>query len=150
MIAYADTSFFVALYAPDAHSAVAQKIMARRPTLFLTSFSEAELANALELRVFRRELGRRQVNSAHAKFQEHVAAGVFLLVPVPATLYELCGRIARRRTARMGPRTLDVLHVAAALSLKAGAFYTFDDQQGASPRRRAEDSAHRDLKVLSL
>lgn len=37
--------------------------------------------------------------------------------------------LARTHIARLGTRTLDSLHVAAALELKAERFWTFDDRQ---------------------
>jgi len=43
--------------------------------------------------------------------------------------FDACGELARRRVATLGVRTLDALHVAAALELKADAFWTFDERQ---------------------
>jgi predicted nucleic acid-binding protein len=41
----------------------------------------------------------------------------------------LATEIARVHVAHTGTRTLDTLHVAAALELKAERFWTFDDRQ---------------------
>jgi predicted nucleic acid-binding protein len=48
---------------------------------------------------------------------------------VPILAYEVAARISRRRTFQLGVRTLDILHVASALVLKAEAFYTFDGRK---------------------
>lgn len=104
--------------------------MARfRGDVILTAFGELELANALRLRVFRKEATGDEVRRAQAKFDEHVQYGVFAVQPMPADLYERARRISLERTATLGTRTLDILHVAAALLLKADRFWTFDQRQ---------------------
>lgn len=49
--------------------------------------------------------------------------------PLPEVLFEKAAEIARAHVAQTGTRTLDTLHVAAALELKAERFWTFDDRQ---------------------
>ena len=49
--------------------------------------------------------------------------------PLPEAIFELAMEIARVHVAHTGTRTLDSLHVAAALELKAERFWTFDDRQ---------------------
>lgn len=129
MTTYADTSFLVSLYTPDANSSRAAEVMGTKPTLLLTPFGELELLNALELRGFRKELSRREVKRARDAFESDRDSGIFSLQPAPTVLYEVAGRISRRRTFQLGARTLDILHVASALVLKAKAFYTFDERQ---------------------
>ena len=129
MKAYADTSFLVSLYTPDANSALAAALMTQAETdFFLTPFGEVELTNALELRLFRKELDPPEVKAAHLAFQKDLAMGVFSLKPLPVAVYEKAKQLAKRHTA-LGVRTLDILHVAAALVLGAEAFYTFDPNQ---------------------
>jgi predicted nucleic acid-binding protein len=43
--------------------------------------------------------------------------------------FETCIALAMRRVARLGARTIDTLHVACALELKADYFWTFDQRQ---------------------
>jgi predicted nucleic acid-binding protein len=90
---------------------------------------ELELANALELRIFRREAKGSEVRAARRRMAEHVEAGFFALQPMPVTVYERARQIARRRSAQSGLRTLDILHVASALLLRAEIFLTFDRPQ---------------------
>ena len=47
----------------------------------------------------------------------------------PEMAFELCIQLAQRHGARLGTRTLDTLHVAAALELRAKRFWTFDMRQ---------------------
>ncbi len=131
MSAYADTSFLVSLYILDTNSALAatQMKQAKLPIL-LTPFGELELTNAILLRLFRRELLPSKVKAARALVRMDIEDGVLLLKPLAAAVYERAKQIARRRTPRLGARTLDVLHVASALVSGADTFYTFDRTQG--------------------
>ena len=130
MRVYADTSFLVSLYSPDVHSARAVSQITRlRGALLLTPLGELELINALELRIFRKDATETEIRRAQAKFEEHVRGGVFELQGVPETVYEHARQIARKRTAMLGQRTLDILHVASALLLRAERFWTFDRRQ---------------------
>jgi predicted nucleic acid-binding protein len=48
---------------------------------------------------------------------------------LPRKAWETAIRLARRFAPTIGVRTLDSLHVACALELKAQKFWTFDDRQ---------------------
>jgi len=48
---------------------------------------------------------------------------------MPENAFELCADLARRYGPKLGTRTLDSLHVATALELKAEQFWTFDQRQ---------------------
>jgi predicted nucleic acid-binding protein len=127
---YADSSFLVSLYSFDIHSArAASDVRRHSPELLLTPLSEFELANALQLRIFRKESSATETRAALAKLQEHIADGFYNIVAMPATVYDLARRIALKRTADVGTRTLDILHVASAVLLRAEEFWTFDDRQ---------------------
>jgi len=102
---------------------------AKLPVL-LTPFGELELTNAISLRLFRGELLPSKVKAAHTLVRKDIEDGVLALKPLPAAVFERAKLIARRRTPRLGTRTLDVLHVASALVLEADTFYTFDRSQG--------------------
>jgi len=118
------------LYAPDAHSAAAREYLLQAAGPFpLTPFGEAELTNAIELRVFRREITAAQAQAALERLAAHIADGVFQATPVPAAMYDVARQLSRKHTATLGTRALDILHVAAALVLHADFFYTFDRAQ---------------------
>jgi predicted nucleic acid-binding protein len=128
--AYADTSFLISLYVQDHNSAAADSLVRRhRPTFLLTPFGELEFSNAVELRVFRRELTKAEARSVRDEFLSHLGAGVFQLEELDRAAWQTALRLSRRHTSRLGGRTLDVLHVATALVLKPDAFCTFDERQ---------------------
>jgi predicted nucleic acid-binding protein len=128
MTAYADTSFLVSLYLPDAHSAAAWTAMKSRPHLYLTPLHELELVNAVQLAVFRKFIRRSEAKAVLGNF-ELDRGGLFALTPIPVEAYVRSEQLARRHTSTLGARSLDILHVATALLLKPDAFYTFDEQQ---------------------
>jgi hypothetical protein len=70
--------------------------------------------------------------------------GLFVLTPVASSaLYEQSARLAEKYSTTVGTRTLDLLHVAAALILGAGQMFTFDARQ----RKAAHGEG---LKVLPV
>jgi predicted nucleic acid-binding protein len=130
--AYADTSFLISLYTPDSNSAEASALYLKQEDPFLwTPFGEAEFVNAIELRVFRKEVSAAQAERSLRDFQTDFDAGSFgVSRPVPAASYERAILLARRYTRQTGTRGMDVLHVAVALEIRAEVFYTFDRLQG--------------------
>lgn len=126
---YADTSFFVSLYLPDRHSPEAERRMAAKPALWLTPFHVAEWTHAIEQHVFRRLVSRSAADRLHARFEQHRESGLWMEIVLPESAFELCVRLAQRHGARLGLRTLDTLHVASALELRAERFWTFDERQ---------------------
>jgi predicted nucleic acid-binding protein len=128
---YADTSLLVSLYVLDAKSQSAEELIRRAgaPPILLTRFGELELANAISLRVFRRELPSAKAKAVQALIREDLASGVLLISPLSFGVFERAIQISRRRSPQLGTRTLDVLHVASALELNASRFLTFDRRQ---------------------
>ena len=130
MSIYADTSFLVSLYVLDMNSARAAASMKRAGLpIVISAFGGLELVNAISLRVFRRELSAAEAKSAHSLIRKDLQAGVLEIKPMPGAAFERAKQIARRRTPRLGTRTIDVLHVALALQCGADTFYTFDLRQ---------------------
>ena len=130
MSVYADTGFLVSLYVLDANSEKAASHMQQAKLPFLlTPFGELELANAISLRQFRRDLTPSKVKAARALVQKDLTDGVLLAKPMTMNNFEKAIRMVRGRTPQLGSRTLDVLHVASALELAAEMFYTFDYNQ---------------------
>jgi predicted nucleic acid-binding protein len=120
----------VSLYVFDTNSELAAARMSRvELPIVSTPFGELEIANAISLRHFRRELNITEAKAAYSLFQKDVEGGVIQIKPIPNTVFEGARQIARRRTPRLGTRTLDVLHVALALQFGAETFYTFDVRQ---------------------
>jgi predicted nucleic acid-binding protein len=127
---YVDTSFLVSLYSLDANSAVAVHTMqASRGDRFLSTLGELEVVNALELRIFRKEISHAQAQSSLDDFEKHLREGVFDIRGFVDVFFDRARQLSRQTTAKLSTRTADLLHVAAALELGANYFYSFDQQQ---------------------
>ncbi|MFZ1203577.1 MAG: type II toxin-antitoxin system VapC family toxin [Candidatus Acidiferrales bacterium] len=127
---YVDTSFLVSLYSLDANSAAAARAMQSSPAdRLLTAFGELELFNALGLRLFRKEVTARQAKSSLKDFESDLRDGIFQLRVLPDSVFERALRLSRQTTPRLGTRSADVLHVAAALELGVDYLYSFDERQ---------------------
>jgi predicted nucleic acid-binding protein len=126
---YADTSFFVSLYLTDRFTAEVERRLRSRPSLWMTPLHVAEWTHAVEQHVFRKIISRSEADLLMQRFQQHRAQNVWRETPVPDSTFEDCAALAGRHAARLGVRTLDTLHVAAAAKLKADLFWTFDIRQ---------------------
>lgn len=97
--------------------------------VLITPFVELELLNAMQLQVFRKEARRAEIRAAYAAFRKDVEAGVFAIEPLPDRMFTEARRLSSRWTARLGVRSLDIVHVASAIVLRASRFHTFDERQ---------------------
>ena len=127
---YLDTSFLVSLYSPDINSGTAARLMhASKGDRLITTLGELEVVNALGLRVFRKEVLAAQAQSSFNDFDKDMRNGVLQLRPLSEQVFDRARQLSRQTTARLGTRTADLLHVAAALDLGVEALYSFDKQQ---------------------
>jgi predicted nucleic acid-binding protein len=126
---YADTSFFVSLYLTDRHSAEVEHRLKPRPSLWMTPLHVAEWTHAVEQHVYRKAISRNEADRLLQRFHEHRAQNLWREAPIPDRAFDICAQLAHRHVARLGVRTLDTLHVASALELKAEHFWTFDERQ---------------------
>ena len=135
MNAYADTSFLVSLYGRDLHSPAAiTEVRTHKPIFVLTPFVEAEFTNAVELRVFHKEWTPAEARGVRKEFAQDLSSGILRIEGLPDEVFVLARRLSSRHTAKVGTRSLDVIHVASALLLRPSVFYSFDERQ----RRLAE------------
>jgi predicted nucleic acid-binding protein len=126
---YIDSSFFVSIYLPDSHTSAALGRLARHPRVWLTPFHETELVHAVLQHVFRGRISSAHADRAIRDFRLDRDAGLWLVTGLPETTFGTAIGLAHTHVARLGTRTLDSLHVAAALELKAEWFWTFDERQ---------------------
>jgi predicted nucleic acid-binding protein len=127
---YADPSFIVSLYSPDVNSAAAALTMQASSTeRFVTTFGELEVVNAMGLRIFRKEVTPAQAQASLREFEKDLRDGVFHLRGLADSVLERARELSRQTTAKLGTRTADLLHVAAALELGVDCLYTFDHHQ---------------------
>lgn len=131
MVTYADTSFLLSLYVPDVHHEKALAVVDRADvSLVFTPIQQHELRNAVRLCVFRRELtgaeGRAVLDSIHDDLQSGFLKETKL---VWAEVFKTSEALSVQFTETLGTRGMDVLHLAAARSIGAERFLTFDNRQ---------------------
>ena len=133
---YADTGFLLSLYLAETTTAAAAAAMQRTTApLPLIPLTLLEIRNGLRLAVFRRLITEHERALCWNQFEEDLDAGVYQRVAVPRTdLHERATRLADAHSSRLGTRTLDILHVAAALELAITTFLSFDRRQRALAR----------------
>lgn len=127
---YLDTSFLSSLYSPDSNSTSALAAVPTVPAIRLvTHLTELEFRNALQLRVFRKELTPENAAATQLIWQKNLGDAHFELCPLPENWLRRSHTIAQQATSRLGIRTLDLIHVAAAIELEADALFSFDERQ---------------------
>jgi predicted nucleic acid-binding protein len=126
---YADSSFVVTLYVKSQHSAAADTLLMQKPRFYLTPFLLAEWAHALAGQVFRGQMSISEMQRVDLAFEQDRRNSLWINAPMPEGAYDICTDLARRHGTELGMRTLDSLHVACALELKAERFWTFDERQ---------------------
>ena len=133
MSTYLDTGVLVKMYCPESDSSKAIETVAacRLPWIY-TAWQELELANALRLKVFRKELSESQRRTAMGRLAEDIADGVLVRTAVDiAAVFRVAETLSSQWTPGIGCRTLDILHVAAAKVIGVRELVTFDQRQGA-------------------
>jgi predicted nucleic acid-binding protein len=126
---YADTSFLVALYLRDSHTPSALEFMKARPRLPFTELHFAECCHAVARQVFYGKVSEADAQVMYHHMRNDLITGVWIENAIPENAVALCADLARRHGPKLGARTLDSLHVACALELKAERFWTFDERQ---------------------
>jgi predicted nucleic acid-binding protein len=131
MVTCADTSFLFSLYGNDVHSPKALAWMkAQHVPVTVTSLGEYELANALRFAEFRKAISPGEAALFWADFEaDRSADRIQCELCNLAEVLDRAKRLSAQYTLRGGHRGFDILHVAAALTVGAGCFLSFDDNQ---------------------
>lgn len=126
---YLDTGCLLKLYYPEPESESVAKLVLDE-AIVLVSLHELELSNALELKLFRREARLSQVRAVHEFVAADLRAGK---LHRPALVWDDvlhdATALARDHTRKLGCRSLDILHCAAARRLAVEVFVTTDARQ---------------------
>lgn len=133
---YADTTFLVSCYVKDANSARAASLIAdQKDSLPWTGLHRLEFRNALQLRIFRREMLKDDVERVWRRVEQDLETRRLVDLPVDwAAVLRVAESLAEQHSAAFGTRSLDVLHVATARCLRAANFLTFDNRQASLAR----------------
>lgn len=121
----------IKLYYPEAKSTDLQAWVQREnKSILYTSLHELELKNALALKVFRNEITEEAYNQLVQALDGDVEKSVLHRVhPKWGSVFHHSLEISDQNTPAVGSRSLDILHVAIALTLGCDRFITFDDRQ---------------------
>ena len=136
MSVYVDTSFLGSLYLRDANSPAAFAWLKSHPrALAFTPLHRHELRNAIWLAAFRGLIPEPTARSALAEIERDVAAGSLHATPIAwADALHESERLGDMHTARLGVRSLDLLHLGVARTLGAKTLLTFDQRQLAAAK----------------
>jgi predicted nucleic acid-binding protein len=134
---YADTSVLAKLYVSESNSSDAIALVGNyRPPLPIVALHEIELRNALRLKVFRQEMSDQQLKGALGDWQLDLSQGRMRRVATDwDEVMRRAEELSAKWTPKLGSRTLDILHVAAAVVLKCRVFLTFDNRQAELARK---------------
>lgn len=128
---YADSSFLVSCYVVDANTPQAKVWLSRTGApLPFTALHSLEVRNAFKLGVFRGLFPAAAAVAAWANLEKDLRSGrlVKTTVPWPVAL-RIAASLSERHSAITGTRSLDILHVAAARTLRATELVSFDTRQ---------------------
>jgi predicted nucleic acid-binding protein len=130
MVIYLDTSAFIKLYIKENGSEeVNTLVTSQDDPLPIWDILEAELTNALRLKVFWGDLETDQSDFLLTKFRARKLKGLYYRPLLDHQDLMACFIDLTHKTANLGCRTLDIFHVAAALMIGADLFVSFDDRQ---------------------
>lgn len=129
MTVYPDTTMLLSLYLPDRHSRQARQLLRGAFQACVTPLHRAEWAHAIGLHVERRQMTPEQAFRVTAAFERHRREGYWRDVAVPDSAFETWASLAQRTIPGARTYTLDALHVACAIELRADRFWTFDPSQ---------------------
>jgi predicted nucleic acid-binding protein len=103
--------------------------LSQRPQIWVTPLNRAEIANAIHRYVFRGAISAIDARRSWSNFEQDRINGVWTEVVLPDSVWDTSIALSGRFGAIFGVRTLDSLHVACALELRAEKFWTFDERQ---------------------
>ena len=131
MTVYIDTSAIIKLYFREKFSReTATWLRKNNEAVPITPFHDLEFTNAVNLKCFRKEITVEQAGEVLAKFKDHQAKGVYYRPPIKwPDVFLLSLDLTRIHTPAIGCRSLDIMHVALALSIGANRLLTFDQKQ---------------------
>jgi len=130
-VVYVDTSVIVKLYFKEEYSRdTSNWLKENNEAIPLTSFHELELKNAIHLKQFRAEITLDETRLIMSRFEEHEKSGIYYRPQLDwSAIFIHAIDLSKKHSASIGSRSLDILHVASALSINADRLLTLDDRQ---------------------
>jgi predicted nucleic acid-binding protein len=130
MSLYLDSGVLIKLYVREANSGVVIAAVANEPSLLMNALHELEITNT-----FRALEGRGVVTASQRAASEHtfesdkVVGRLRVVSPNWTAAFRRAHQLSREHTAPTLARSLDVLHIAVALTTDATVFMTADRRQ---------------------
>ena len=155
MRVYADSSFVLRLVLtePGSPDTVAKYRRLGKPGLFFLPLHSLEVRNGILQRTFHqrnssspgeRKHAARERDAAIGRLEQFIALRTLLDVTLPLeSVSTRATKLSSAHTERIGARAIDLLHVAAAITLESELFLTTDERQ-------AQLAKAEGLKVVSL
>ena len=121
MHAYFDSAIIVKLYVKEATSPDAIRLVgAYLAPYCLTQWQALEVKNAIRLKAFRKEISAAEMSQSIGAFEQDVAMGRWQRpLHTAATVEQKAEELSASHSAILGCRTLDIIHVAAAVVIGA-------------------------------
>ncbi len=128
---YLDTSVIVKMYIKELYSReTSDWIRANNEAIPKTIFHELEFTNAIRLKQFRNEMGNKEAGIIFQQFSQHEKERIFYRPQINwSDAFARSLELSKTHTRTLGSRSLDVVHVASALTMGANRFFTFDEKQ---------------------
>ena len=135
MTSYVDSSVLVAVYVPERFSKAARQAVHAVPQIPFTQLHELEIRNAFELLVGRSLITREECLAIQAQLDGDLEGQRLARVPLDLDrVFTNAGELSRTCTSRHLTRSLDLLHVAAAQTIRCATFVSADDRQLAAAK----------------
>jgi predicted nucleic acid-binding protein len=129
-VIYLDTSALIKLYLLEEGSEqVHSLISGQEDPLPIWELQEAELINALRLKVFWKDIQPVDAEEQITLFQERKKAGFYFFPEMDRIALMERYRELSVHTMELGCRTMDILHVACAVQIQPEVFVSFDSRQ---------------------
>lgn len=131
MDAYFDSAIIVKLYVKEATSPDAiRHVSACLAPYALTEWQTLEVRNAVRLKAFRAEITDEEMRRSLSDFEQDITLGRWKRPSYTvADVEHKADELSAGYSAKLGCRTLDIIHVAAALVIGIHVFVTFDARQ---------------------
>ena len=128
---YLDTSVIVKLYIKEEYSRdTSHWLKENNEAIPLPSFHALDLINAIHLKQFKTEITLDETRLIMSRFAEHEKSGIYYRPQLDwSAIFNHAIDLSKKYSASIGSRSLDILHVASALSINADRFLTLDDRQ---------------------
>ena len=128
---YADSSFIMSLFIEDGNTGAAERFISHNPVvLAFNPLHRLEVRNGLRLRVHRGEIDKPARAAALRRIDEAIEGGRLAHVALPWTdTLRKAEQLSADHAERIGSRSADTLHVAAAMLAGFRLFLSFDKRQ---------------------